>query len=278
MLPLFDLMMRAENGKAMEAFARQFNLAQDQAAKAVAALMPAFSEALKRQSANPFDFASLMQKAAGGNYQSYFEDLTRAFTPQGLADGQAALGQIFGSPDMAGAIAEQAAKLTGLGQDVLRQMMPAMADTMMGGLAKEMMGQMGQASMGAMADQWLETIGLKPKKKDPLTAQFEAQMQAMMDNPFTKAMQGWLKPEAKTEKAETSDPFSFNPFMKSFQEMMAAAASGAKPAADAKPQAAPETPEAYTSFVNTLFDSGLEVQKSYQASLEAIFDQWKPRG
>ena len=275
MLPLFDLMMRAENGKAMEAFARQFNLAQDQAAKAVAALMPAFSEALKRQSANPFDFASLMQKAAGGNYQSYFEDLTRAFTPQGLADGQAALGQIFGSPDMAGAIAEQAAKLTGLGQDVLRQMMPAMADTMMGGLAKEMMGQ---ASMGAMADQWLETIGLKPKKKDPLTAQFEAQMQAMMDNPFTKAMQGWLKPEAKTEKAETSDPFSFNPFMKSFQEMMAAAASGAKPGADAKPQAAPEAPEAYTSFVNTLFDSGLEVQKSYQASLEAIFDQWKPKG
>ena len=47
MLPLFDMMMKAGGGQgggaSMEAFARQFNLAQEQVSEAMAALMPAFS-------------------------------------------------------------------------------------------------------------------------------------------------------------------------------------------------------------------------------------------
>ncbi len=283
MLPLFDLMMQAQNGKAMEALARQFNLAQDQAAKAVAALMPAFSAGFKRQSSNPFDFASLMQKASSGNYQSYFEDLARAFTPKGMADGQAALEQIFGSQEIARAVAEQAAKFSGLGQDVLRQMMPALADTMMGGLIKEMTGQMGRSAanafvpegMAAFQAQWLESLGLAPKKADPLTEQ----MRAMFDNPFTKAMQDMFTPKSG-EKTEAADPFSFNPFMKSLQDMMAAGMGGTATSADkVKDEAAEAKPaDPYSAFVNAVFDSGLDVQKSYQQSLDAIFEQWKPKG
>lgn len=279
MLPLFDMMMQADNGKAMQAFASQFNLAQDQVAKAVAALMPAFSAGLKRQSSNPFDFASLMQKAASGNYASYFEDVTRAFTPKGMADGNAALQQIFGSQELAGAIAAQAAQFSGVGQDMMRQMMPALADGMMGGLIKQMTGQLpfGRTQtnpftpdgMAAMTDQWLETMGLKQRRPDPM----QAQMQAMFDNPFTQAMQAYFTPKTE-KKAEESDPFSMNPFMKSFQEMFAGAAKGEAKPATAKPDLASAPAEQYTAFVNTLFDSGLEVQKSYQASLDQLFDQW----
>ena len=42
MLPLFDMMMKAQGGNAMEAMAKQFGLAQDQMQQAMAALMPAF--------------------------------------------------------------------------------------------------------------------------------------------------------------------------------------------------------------------------------------------
>ncbi len=304
MLPLFDLMMQAQNGKALEAFARQFNLAQDQAAKAVAALMPAFSEGLKRHSSTPFDFASLMQKATSGNYASYFEDLSRAFTPEGIADGNKALRDIFGSSEIASAIAAQAAQLTGVGQDVLKQMMPAMADTMMGGIVKQMMGQvqgpfanplaggmggmMGQNpfasafstdAMGAMTQQWLETIGLARRKPDPM-AQMQAGLAAMMDTPFARAMQSMFQPQAAEKKpasAAEADPFGINPWLKSVQEMMTASSGGTTPKeqSGAKP-AAPDaaTAEGYGTFVNSLFDSGLDVQKSYQASLTAIFDQW----
>ena len=45
MLSLFDMMKQAQNGMAMDAFAKQFGLAQEQANQAMAALMPAFSSA-----------------------------------------------------------------------------------------------------------------------------------------------------------------------------------------------------------------------------------------
>ena len=38
MLPLFDMIMRAQNGAAMDAMAKQYGLAQEQAAQAAAAL------------------------------------------------------------------------------------------------------------------------------------------------------------------------------------------------------------------------------------------------
>ncbi len=275
MLPLFELLMKAENGKAMEALARQFNLAQEQTAQAVAALMPAFSAAFKRQSGTPFDLMKLMQQAASGNYAAYFEDLTRAFTPKGMSDGQAALGALFGSEEIARAVADQAARFTGLSQDVLKQMMPALADTMMGGLFKQMTGQIGGGAanpftpdgMMQMQRQWLENMGFVPRKPDPL----EAQMKAMFDNPFTKAMQEMFTGPQKT--ATEVDPFGFNPVMKAFQDMMVSASQPqAKP--EEAPKAADPATDAYGAFINRMFDTGLEVQKSYQQSLDQIFESF----
>lgn len=84
MLPLFDMMLQAQNGMAMDAMAKQYGLAQEQAAKAVAALMPAFASGFKRNTTNPYDFSALFQAMASGNYAKYFEDMSSAFTPQGI--------------------------------------------------------------------------------------------------------------------------------------------------------------------------------------------------
>ncbi len=142
MLPLFDMMMQAQNGAAMDAVSKQFNLAQEQAAKAMAALMPAFSAGLKRSTSNPYDFMGLMQAVASGNYAKYFEDMSKAFTPQGISDGNNILAQLFGSKEVSRAVAAQAAQMTGIGQEIYKQMLPVMADTLMGGLFKQSMGQM----------------------------------------------------------------------------------------------------------------------------------------
>src|SRR6218665_3865047 len=170
MLPLFDMMLRAQDGTGMEAIAKQFNLAQEQATQAMAALMPAFSSGLKRNAGNPYDLTQLMGSMFSGGYAKYFEDMTKAFTPQGLADGNAVLEKLFGSKDVSRAIAQQAEQFTGIGQEVFKKMMPVMADTLMGGLFKQMTGQMTSANdafssspMGQMTKQWLETMGLQPK-------------------------------------------------------------------------------------------------------------------
>ena len=53
MLPLFDMLTQAQNGNAIDQMAKQFNLSQKQAQDAMEALLPAFSQGLKRNTANP---------------------------------------------------------------------------------------------------------------------------------------------------------------------------------------------------------------------------------
>ncbi|MBC2773115.1 DUF937 domain-containing protein [Rhizobium sp. AQ_MP] len=281
MLPLFDMMLQAQNGTAMEAMAKQFGLAQEQAAKAVAALMPAFASGFKRNATNPYDFSALVQAMTSGNYAKYFEDMSSAFTPQGIADGNQILQQLFGSKEVSRAIAAQAAQFTGIGQDIFKQMMPAMADALMGGLFKQTTGQFTGANafagtpMGAMMQQWLENTGLQPKP--------QPQAATMFDNPFTRAFQEMMgTAQRKPEPQATANPFLDNPFTKAFQDMAAAYTTQMTGQAAEPPKAAPEpakTPEkeaqeSFAAMVNTMFDSGLEVQKSYQKSMEQIFDTY----
>ncbi|MCO5733156.1 DUF937 domain-containing protein [Rhizobium sp. SSA_523] len=336
MLPLFDMMLKAQNGAAMDTMAKQFNLAQEQAAQAMAALMPAFSSGFKRTASNPYDFTSLMSGLFSGSYARYFEDVSKAFTPQGMADGNAVLERLFGSKEVSRAIAEQAAQLTGIGQEVLKTMMPAMADALMGGLFKQMTGQMGgqmggqmpqnaftPEGMNQMTQQWLQAIGFAPKPKpQPAAIPF--------DNPMFQAMRSmWGMGKPAPAPAAAGNPFldnAFmdNPFTKAFQDMMSGsfasmtgAGSGAARTPDAAPQAAStgsqkpaqqagnqagnqagrqanpqEASEAaeqsarpssaatpdlagFQAVLNTMFDSGIEVQKAYQKNMEAIFDGYR---
>jgi hypothetical protein len=283
MLPLFDMMMQAQNGAAMDAVSKQFNLAQEQATKAMAALMPAFSSAFKRSAADPQAFTSVMQSIASGAYGKYFEDMTKAFTPEGIADGNKALERLFGSKDVSRAIAENAAQITGIGQEIYKRMLPVMAGTLMGGLFKETTGQMNTAAnpflntaMGEMMQNWLQSIGFAPKQKP-------TPQPSIFDNPFTQAMELMFGNQTP-ERQAPGNPFADNPFAKAFQDMMRNFSAPAAPAATEEPaKAAPKEDAkpapgidmaAYAGMMNTLFDSGLEVQKSYQKSMEAIFDNY----
>ena len=280
MLPLFDMMMQAQNGMAMDAMAKQYGLAQEQAAKAVAALMPAFATGFKRNTTNPYDFSALLQAMTSGSYAKYFEDMSSAFTPQGGADGNQVLQQLFGSKEVSRAIAAQAAQLSGIGQDILKQMMPAMADTLMGGLFKQTTGQFPGANafagtpMAAMMQQWLESTGLQPKP--------QAQAATMFDNPFTRAFQEMMGGQKKPNPQAAANPFLDNPFTKAFQDMASAytAQMTGQPAEAPKAPQEPaktsekDTQEGFAAMMNTMFDSGLEVQKSYQKSMEQIFDTY----
>src|ERR1700712_2643759 len=266
MLPLFDMMMQAQNGSAMDVMAKQFNLAQEQSAKAIAALMPAFSSGFKRSASDPYNFAGVMQTIASGTYAKYFEDVGRAFTPEGISDGNNVLQQLFGSKDVSRAIAAQAAQMTGIGQDIYKKMLPSMADMLMGGLFKETSGQMKMPAnpfintdMGEMMQNWLKTMGFAPK---------EAPMphQSVFDNPFTQAMEMMFGAQTPERDATSGNPFLDNPMARSFQEMMRGFQSPAE-----SPKRATTNPAnpafdmtQYAAMLNTMFDSGLEVQKNYQ--------------
>lgn len=282
MIPLFEMMMQAQNGHAMEQMAKQFGLAQEQMAKATAALMPAFSAGLKRNTTNPYDLGALMSAMTSGDYGKYFEDINAAFTPQGIADGNGILGQLFGTKEISRTIAAQAAQMTGIGQEIYKQMLPVMATSIMGGLFKQTTGQFGQNPfanhpMAAAAQQWLEATGFA-KKAEPRPSPMN-----LFDNPFAQSMQGFFGMNAAKEAQQAEDPFAGNPFAKAFQDMMANLTPKTTQKADASPADPASAAATLGNVMSTLFDSGLEVQKEYQRNIDVLFYQYmgggeKPEG
>src|SRR5215470_18613965 len=145
---IFDMLANAQNGKGLDLLARQFNLSRQQAELAVEALLPAFSQGLKRNASDPYGIAAFMNQLASGSHARYFEDASRAFSADGVASGNDVLGQLFGSKDLSRAVAAQAAQATGLGQEMLKQMLPVIAAMLMGGMFKQSTGQMQGAQAG----------------------------------------------------------------------------------------------------------------------------------
>lgn len=279
MLPLFEMMLKAQNGTVTEALAKQFGLAQEQAAEALAALVPAFSSGLKRSTGNPYDLGPLMAAMFSGAYGKYFEDVGKAFTDQGKADGNIVLERLFGSKEVSRAIAAQAEQFTGIGQDVFKRMMPAMAGAMMGGLFKQATGQLGDTDiypMAAISQHWMKMMGFG-KAASKTAVPDDDTFPSVFDNPYARtmrAMWGLERPEKQQKPA--FNPFADNPFAKSFQEMMAGSFGAQPMGRPAAPSPSAETASAnpLVDAMNSMFDSGLEVHKNYQKNMEAIFDHY----
>ncbi|RWH73358.1 DUF937 domain-containing protein [Mesorhizobium sp.] len=212
---LFDIFAQAQNGAGMQALAQQYGLSMQQTQAAVQALLPAFSQGLQRNTADPYGMGAFMTAMASGQHAKYFEDATRAFSPQGIDEGNGILGHLFGSKDLSRAVANQAAQATGLSQQVLQQMLPAMASMMMGGLFKQTNNQLtgGQMQAGGFGG-----------TGNPLGEIIEQMMR-----------QGGLAPSPQTRQAPAPNPYGENPLGKVLQDMFGGGA--AQP--QGQPQQAP---------------------------------------
>ncbi|QPC94645.1 DUF937 domain-containing protein [Mesorhizobium sp. INR15] len=247
---LFDMLAQAQNGNGMDALARQFGLSQQQAQAAVAALLPAFSQGLQRNTADPYGLGAFMTAMASGQHAQYFEDATRAFSPQGVDEGNGILGHLFGSKDLSRAIASQAAQASGVSQQILQQMLPAIASMVMGGLFKQTTNQMQAAGgfggggnpLGEIIEQMMrQGGGLGGGAAAPQPRQ-APQPQNSMDNPFGKVLQdmfggGAAQPQSQPQQAP--DPYGGNPLGKVLQDMFGGGA--AQPQGRAQPQQ-PQSP------------------------------------
>ncbi|UCI07241.1 DUF937 domain-containing protein [Mesorhizobium sp. B1-1-8] len=239
---LFDIFAQAQNGNGMQALAQQCGLSMQQTQAAVEALLPAFSQGLQRNTADPYGLAAFMTAMASGQHAKYFEDATRAFSPQGIDEGNGILGHLFGSKDLSRAVASQAAQATGLSQQVLQQMLPAMASMMMGGLFKQTNNQMqaaggfggGSNPLGEIIEQMMRQAG--GGAPAPQQRQMP-QPQSPMDNPLGKVLQdmfGGGAQQPQSQPQQTPNPYGENPLGKVLQDMF----GGGAP-----PQGRPQPPQ-----------------------------------
>ena len=122
MFNLSDLLNQSNNSEAMAQMARQFGLNMEQTQAAVQAMLPAFAMGLNKVASDPANMANLFSM----------------FNMDKLPSGQDFISQVFGSNQISNAIAQQTAAMTGLGQDMMKQMMPAVAGMLTAAMASQM--------------------------------------------------------------------------------------------------------------------------------------------
>ncbi|MDZ7823614.1 MAG: DUF937 domain-containing protein [Ahrensia sp.] len=304
MLPLIEMLTKAQNGDGMSAIAQQFGLSPEQTRAAIEALAPAFSTGLKRNAADPAGVAGFLQALAGGNHAQYFDNLENAFQPQGMAEGNGILGHLFGSKEVSRAVANQASAATGIGSEILKQMLPVIASAVMGGLFKQTTQPQAFGASGGNGNILGQVIEQMMKQSGAATSGQAQNRQSSprnpnpLDNPFGKILQdmfgggqsqGQAQPRQQAPApAPTPNPFdpANNPLGKIFEEML-----GGRRQSQPQPQARKDTRQSpnceteqqptrqpsknpYEDLFGDMFETGKQQQDTYRQSVESIFDQY----
>jgi hypothetical protein len=285
MLPLFDMIANAENGNGIEALSRQFGLSQQQTQAALQALMPAFSQGLKRNASDPYGMADFMKAMASGQHVKYFEDAARANSPEGVAQGNDILGRLFGSKDLSRAVTGQAAQMTGIGQDILAQMLPVIASMIMGGLFKQSTGQMagaGSGSGGGLLGQIMEQmmrggLGAGMPGGAPNSQAAAPGGGAGAENPFGKILEGMFGGAAGQAAPGGMGDMAGNPWGKMLEDMLGGGQasqppSQSSPEPPADPGGRPRNP--YDDLFGKMFEAGSNVRDEHEKAMGSIFDQF----
>ncbi|RWH40916.1 DUF937 domain-containing protein [Mesorhizobium sp.] len=259
---LFDILAQAQNGNGMQILAQQFGLSQQQTQSAIEALLPAFSQGLKRNTSDPYGLGAFMTAMASGQHAKYFEDASRAFSPQGVDEGNGILGHLFGSKELSRAVASQAAQASGVSQQVLQQMLPAVASMVMGGLFKQTTDQMqaaggfggGSNPLGEIIEQMMRQGGAQAP------APQQRQAPGPMDNPLGKMLQDMFGGGAQQPQQPQPQP------RQAPQQRPA-------PQPPANPSGRPRNP--FDDLFGKMFETGAQQRDDYLKGVESIFDQFK---
>jgi hypothetical protein len=277
MMPLFDMIANAQNGKSMELLARQFNLNAQQTQLAVEALLPAFSEGLKRKSADPMNLGALMQAMLSGQHAQYFENTANAFSPKATMDGNDVLGQLFGSKDVSRAVAANAQAMTGIGQEVLKQMLPVIASMLMGGLFKQTAGQMQSTSGMGGSNPFGQLIEQMMRQTGGMGGGSPSPAPSPMDNPFGQILEqmmggapGKAAPGGQNRADERAA--SGNPWIDMLEQMAKGAAAPTPEPRTSSAEPRPANP--MEDMFGQMFETGRTVQKDYEQNVKSIFDQY----
>ena len=137
---ILDAILGAHDGGAAAEAGQAVGLSREQTSAALSALVPALASGLQRNASLPGGLDSLIGALAKGGHARYIDEPATLQNLEAVADGNAILGHILGSKDESRKVASQAAAETGIGEDVLKRLLPIAASMVMGSLAKQPIG------------------------------------------------------------------------------------------------------------------------------------------
>lgn len=147
-MDILSAMLNAQGGGATRQLGQQFGLNESQVGAALSALVPALAAGVQRNTSTPGGLDSLLGALTGGSHQQYLDEPSTLSRQETVQDGNNILGHVFGSKEVSRQVATQAAAQTGIGADVLKQMLPMIAAMMMGAMSKGTAAQPSGASGG----------------------------------------------------------------------------------------------------------------------------------
>lgn len=144
---LLDMITGAQGGGAVRQLGQNFGLDERQTQSAISALLPALSTGLKCNLAAPEGAQNLISALTRGNHQRYLEDPSVLGQEDTIREGNGILSHVLGSKDVSRQVASRASQSTGIGEGVLKKMLPVVAAMAMGSLSK----QTASSRMGAVS-------------------------------------------------------------------------------------------------------------------------------
>jgi hypothetical protein len=125
MADLMDFLKSGAAGAAAKPFERPFDLTPEQSAKLMETMLPMIAAILQRQLSDP---------QAAANWVKFMSAMPNVKIAPNAAATKAAA-KLFGSSEIADAVAEQVSATSGVGQAVAKAMLPWATAMMVGGLA-----------------------------------------------------------------------------------------------------------------------------------------------
>ncbi len=280
-MDLNDILRQSQGGNGYATLARQFGLDQDQMARAIDALAPAFASGLQRNTADPLGMLNFMEAISTGRHARYYDDPQNAFTREARAEGEAILGHLFGSKDVSRALTDQAFQATGIGQSILKQLLPIIASMVLGGLFKQ-----GQSGANPMLEEILRQLGGAKSgrsRRGPLDRYEDEQARRPTrpraertappggagDNPFGRMLEEMLGGRRSSEGARDGAGSLGEIFDQFARTMPGKPASGGK----SGPAGTPRVPTGRDIF-GDMFEPARTMGDAYQKNVETIFDQF----
>lgn len=270
MFNLADILAQVQKSPGLDGMAKLYGLSPDQTKAAMDALLPAFSMGMNRTVQSPLDVAGLFGTFAKAPDFAAMMENPMAAGPAMMQAGQEVMAKVFGSNDLTQAIAQQAASMSGVGQEATKQMMPVMASLLMSGLMKQAMegkNPLGQLLTAALSP-FTGTQSQSPA--DPLgglMGMFTSFMGAAQ--PTAKATAGIPGLDQLAEFAKAMQ--AANPLLNGdLTRQPGGEATGTRSLGQ---QAA----DTWTATVGQLFEHGRGMQDQHLAQLEQLFEKFAPK-
>jgi hypothetical protein len=133
---IIETILKAQGGGVVRELGDQLGLSEGQTQSALGALLPVLAGAMSRNVQSEGGLESLLGALGGGSHDRYLEDPSLLHQQSTVEDGNGILGHLLGSKEVSRQVASRASAQTGIGVDILKQMLPLAASLLMGSMSR----------------------------------------------------------------------------------------------------------------------------------------------